>query len=166
MAYNDDHASAYDSNMGSTDFGITKTLTKGERYFLAVKVFNPSLKANFDVYFKPVSFTVSGSIYAMNSPNGDASDILLNNAAIDGVATDNGSFTKTVNGVSETVSITCDGVTKEHTFTVEDGDEIVITMMMCDVNGDGIVNAKDFALMQQSNSRYLSLFENFMNYRY
>ncbi len=166
IAYNDDHGISYNSDQGSTDFGLNVTLTKGEDYYLAVKVFNPSLKANFDVYFEPVQFTVSGSVYAMNSPSGDASDILLTDATIDGAATNNGAFTKTVNGLSETVEFACGGVTLEHTFTVDDGDEIVITMMMCDLNSDGIVNAKDYAYMLKTNSPYAPLFENFINYRY
>ncbi len=166
IAYNDDRGSLFNSEQGSTDFGLTKTLTKGEKYYLGVKIFNPSLTGKFDVYFEPVEYTVSGSLYAMNTPDGDASDILLDNATVDGVATDNGSFTVNVSGLSKTVSFECDGVTLEHTFSVDDGDEIVITMMMCDVNSDGIVNAKDYAYMLQSNSRYTPLFENFINYRY
>lgn len=166
LAYNDDHSQNYDATMGSTDFGLTLTLTKGERYCLGVKIFNPTLKADFDVHFEPVQYTVTGTLYAMASPEGTASSILLENAQMDGAALHNGSFTKTINGLSETVTFTCDGVTLEHTFSVDDGDEIVLSMMMCDRNADGIVNAKDYALMLQSNSPYLPLFESFINYTY
>lgn len=166
LAYNDDHSTTYDAQMGSTDFGLTATLTKGERYFLAATIFNPTLTAQFDVYFEPVQYTVSGTLYAMASPDGTPSDIPLVHAQMDGVALSDGTFTKTVSGLSETVTFTCDGVRMAHTFSVDDGDEIVLTMMMCDVNGDGIVNAKDYAYMLQSDSPYLTLFDNFINYSY
>ncbi len=166
ITYNDDHSVQFDNEMGSTDFGLTFSLTKGEHYYLGVKIFNPSLKAQFDVYFEPVEYTISGTLFAMASPDGTASAIPLANAQMDGVALSNGTFTKTISGLSETVTFTCDGVSLEHTFSVDDGDEIVLTMMMCDVNEDGIVNAKDYALMLQSNSPYLSLFESFLNYNY
>ena len=166
LAYNDDHATGYPSGLGSTDFGLTFTLTKGEKYYLATNILNFSLKAKYDVYFEPVEYTVSGTLRAMANPSGDASDITLVNAYMDGVALQDGTFTKTVSGLSDTVTFTCDGVTLEHTFTVEDGDEIVLSMMMCDVNADGIVNAKDYAYLQQQQSPYLPLFENFINYTY
>lgn len=166
LAYNDDHSTEYDASMGSTDFGITQTLTKGERYFLGVRIFNPSLKAHFDVYFVPVEYTVSGTLYPMAAPDGTASELPLVGAQMDGVALTNGAFTKTVSGLSETVIFSCDGVTLEHTFCVEDGDDITLTMMMCDSNHDGIVNAKDYAYMLKSDSPYLPLFDSFINYTY
>jgi hypothetical protein len=43
IAYNDDHSGVYDSSQGSTDFGLNKALTAGNRYYLAVNIFNPSL---------------------------------------------------------------------------------------------------------------------------
>ena len=38
--------------------------------------------------------------------------------------------------------------------------------MMCDSNQDGIVNAKDYAVMNNTNSVYKQFFINFINYRY
>jgi hypothetical protein len=154
----------YDDESGaSSNFSITYDLTKGETYYFAARLFSNKLVGKFNVVIEPVSYSVSGTICAMQNKNGEPSDMILTNALIDGEQT-NGQFECTVNG-SKTVTITADNVEKTYTFSPDDGDNVTISLMMCDVNGDGIVNAKDYAIMKKSNSDYIKFFKNFVNYR-
>ena len=156
IAYNDDYGS-------STNFGLYNlTLEKGKTYYFGARIMNSSLMGSFHIFIESVEYTVSGTVYAMNSPSGEASDIVIDEAIIDGVQTD-GTFTRTVTSENEEAVIEIGDKSIDYTFSPDNDEDIVI--MMCDVNGDGIVNGRDYAYMKTSNSKYISLFENFLNYR-
>ena len=156
IAYNDDYGS-------STNFGLyTISLEKGKTYYFGARIMNSSLKGSFDIYIEPVEYTLSGTIYAMNSPAGDASDIVIDEAVIDGEQTD-GTFTRTVTDENTEAVIEIGDKQVVHSFSPDEDADIVV--MMCDVNGDGIVNGRDYAYMKTSDSKYKPLFGNFIGYR-
>ncbi|MGN0521714.1 MAG: leucine-rich repeat domain-containing protein [Eubacterium sp.] len=159
LKYNDD-AGSFDTN-----FSITADLTKGETYYIGASILNSRLTGNFKLIIEPVTYTVSGTINAMLDPSGAPSDIILTSATINGNETA-GSFAWAVNDTNKTVTIICDNAQLEYTFSPDDGDEIAISLMMCDVNNDGWVNAKDYAIMSKSASPYIDLYGNFINYNY
>lgn len=153
--YNDDYN-------GSSNFGLYSiNLTAGETYYFAAKIMNSSLKGSFDVYLEPVEYTISGSILAMNDPSGEASNVLINEAVLDGVAT-NGVYSRTVTEDNNTAVIEAGNKTINFTFSPDNEDDIVINM--CDMNNDGYVNGRDYAAMKTTNSKYKPLFANFIGY--
>ena len=152
IAYNDDSV--------GTNFGISSiSLEKGETYYFGARIMNSSLKGTFDIYIEPVEYTVSGTIYAMNDPSGAASDIVINEALLDGVATD-GTYTRTVTASNTDAVITVGTTEFNYTFSPDKDEDIVLNM--CDVNDDGYVNGRDLAYMKTSNSKYIGLFKNFI----
>ena len=66
---------------------------------------------------------------------------------------------------AEEVTFECDGKKKAVTVTPDNGDVLEVVISMCDVNNDGIVNGKDFAIMRRSGSKYLDLFAAFADYK-
>lgn len=155
---------AYDDDSGSsTNFSITAELQKGETYYIRANIWDSSISGSFDLTIEPVSYSVQGTIFAMKDKTGTPSDIVLNDVLIDGEAS-NGSFSYTITE-SKTITITAGYATAQYTFSPDNGEDISIPVMMCDVNSDGIVNAKDYAIMKKSSSEYLPLFANFVNYR-
>lgn len=156
LSYNDDSA--------GTNFGITYNLEKGSTYYIAVKLFSPAITGTVGLCIEPVEYTVRGVVCAMLSPDGQPSDITIANASVDGVSADNGIFELTITEPEKTVTVSADGKTAEYVFTADKGDVQYIAFMMCDVNSDGIVNAKDYAVMKKTASPYITLFENFINY--
>ena len=155
LAYNDDES--------GTNFGYTYTLQQGTTYYIRTNILGVGNVGTYPLVIEPVSYHVSGSIYAMLSPDGAPSDILLSNATIDGEPCD-GTFSFDITGGTKTVTIACDGVEKQVTFNADD-DFDTVTLMMCDANRDGIVNGRDYVRMKQSNSPYLTLFNNFLHYQ-
>ena len=155
IAYNDDYGS-------STNFQISSvTLEKGKTYYFGARIMNSSLKGSFDVYIEPVEYTISGTIYAMNDPSGAASDIVIDEALLDGEAT-GGTFTRTVTEENADAVITIGSKQIEYSFSPDGNPDIII--MMCDVNDDGIVNGRDYAHKKTSGSKYKPLFVNFVGY--
>lgn len=157
LKYNDDISSSNTNSM------FTATLEKGKKYYFAVGIYSPKLYADITAYLVPVEYTVTAKVYAMNSPDGTASAVELTDATIDGVQVNDG-ITINVTDADNTVTIACDHFSKEYVLTPDFGEEPTITVMMCDVNDDGIVNAKDYALMKRGNQRFIDFFEPFMNY--
>ena len=153
IAYNDDYGSG-------VNFKITSvSLTAGQTYYFGAKIMNSSLTGTFNVYIEPVQFTVSGHIYAMLNPEGDASDIVITEALIDDEAT-GGEFTRTVTERNANVLITVGDNVYEYTFSPDNGNDIVLNV--CDMNNDGCVNGRDWAYMKTSDSKYKPLFSNFI----
>lgn len=166
----------YDSNMkklkenddfGTTsNFGYTYNLEAGKTYYIGAKIYNSALTGKFTISIEASDFTFNGTVVAMASPNGDASNIAVANALVNGDATNNGSFSKYVVGNSELVIIEIDGKEIEYNVTVDTDNDALIPIMMCDVNDDYYVNAKDYSIMTKDNSPYLELYPNFINYNY
>ena len=155
IAYNDDYGS-------STNFRISSvSLTAGQTYYFGARIMNSSLKGSFDVFIEPVQYTLGGTIYAMNDPSGAASDIIIDEAKIDGEDTD-GTYTRTVTEDNAEAVITVGNTEVTHTFSPDEDGDIVI--MTCDLNGDGFVNGRDYAAMKTQNSKYKDLFANFVGY--
>lgn len=165
VAYNDDHSSenAFNSSMSSVDFGLTVNLTAGNTYYFTTNITNPSLTANYEVYIEPVSFTVTGRIYAVKNKKGELSDMLLSNATMNGEAT-NGQYTYTYSVQNPTAEFSCDGATLTHTFNPDDTSQD-IGIMLCDANNDGVVNGKDYRLLKKNNSPYIQFFSKLAGYK-
>jgi hypothetical protein len=152
-----------DSYSGTgANFSITAKLTKGETYYIATKILNSRILDSYQLVIEPVEYSVNVSVSAMLNPSGQASDIALANATIDGEPVGD-STTISVNGW-KSATIACDGVERTYTFSPDDGEDVNIPLMMCDFNNDGWVNAKDYALMLKADSIYMPLYENFINY--
>jgi hypothetical protein len=148
--------SSDDDSGTSTNFSITYELTKGETYYVCAYIFSTVIGGKFDLTIEPVQYSVTGTICAMADRLGNPSDMILTDALIDGNES-SGEFDYTITQPT-TVTITADDVTAYHTFSPDDGDVIQIPIMMCDRNNDGVVNAKDYAIMKKSNSKYLQFF--------
>lgn len=162
---NDDYSVKYNDEMDSCDFSITDTLESGKTYYFATDLINPSLKADYKIYIKGKDYNVSGGIYVMANPAGELTDIKLYDAYLSGVAT-NGEYSLHVTSIDYTVELECDGIFWNHTFDPDSGENCDIPFMGCDLNRDGVVNAKDFAIMQKTNYRYIQYFYPFMNFKY
>ena len=155
IAYNDDGGS-------STNFSIQSlALEQGKTYYFAAKIMNSSLTGKFDIHIEPVEFTLSGTFYAMNDPSGAASNIVVTEATVDGEATD-GTYTRTVGQDNADVHIVAGHKEFDYHFTPDKAADIVI--MMCDMNNDGYVNGRDYAIMKTTDSKYKPLFADFIGY--
>ncbi len=157
IVYNDDYGN-------TTDFSLTADLKKGTTYYFAARILNSNLPGTFKVSIEPVTYSVSGTINAMLDKTGRASDILIDSALINNEATD-GTFSLNIDETNDTAVFSYKNASVTHTFSPDDGDNIAISLMVCDMNDDGVVNAKDFAYMNNTRSPYKKLFRNFMNYR-
>ena len=165
LAKNDDHGNVSYQGMDSCDFGLSIQLEKGRTYYFATNIYSPVSAAKFSVFIIPVSYTVSGSIRALASADGTASQELLTGATLNGEATD-GTYSVNVGEEGFTGVFTCDAVSRTHTFSADDGDSIDIVLPVCDKNADRYINAKDFAIMKQEASPYIVYYENLINYHY
>ena len=152
-----------DDSGSSTNFSITARLESGKTYYICASILNLTLTGNFKLFIEPVTYTVSGTINAMLDQSGTASDIILTSATMNGQAT-GGKFALTINEPTTAV-FACDNAQVTHTFSPDDGDNIKISLMVCDVNNDGWVNAKDYAIMTKTQSPYKKVFKNFTNYK-
>lgn len=162
--YNDEYRQiAYNDDGGSgTNFLISSiTLEKGKTYYFGAKIMNSSLKGSFSAFIEPVEFDISGTIYAMNDPSGAASDIVITEALLDGVATD-GEYERTVTPENAEAVITVGD--REYNYTFSPDKDADIVLMVCDINNDGYVNGRDYAYLKTSDSKYKPLFENFIGY--
>lgn len=159
LSYNDD------SSSGNTNFSISYELKKGETYYISSYILNPSLVGSFDLVIEPVSYSVKATITAMKDRAGTPSDILLSGALVDGKTVDS-TFYYDVTNKNQTVNVKYENVEKTYIFSPDNGDEIYISLMMCDMNHDRVVNLKDYQYMLSSKSQYLDLFPNFVNYKY
>ena len=167
LAYNDDHSGAntFNSDMSSVDFALTVQLTAGNKYYFATQIINPSLTAKYKAYLEPVSFDVTGKVYAIKNKKGEFSDYVLTGAKINGAATNNGEYTFSYNVNNTSAEFTCDNMTVTHEFNPDDLSQD-IGIMMCDANNDGAVNGKDYRILKKNNSPYLQFFSKLAGYKY
>ncbi len=156
IKYNDD-------NGADVNFSITADLVKGNTYYICASILNSRLTGGFELSIEPVTYTVNGTVNAMLNPSGTASDIILTDAFMDGEKTD-GAFSCTVSN-GKTAVFSCGNARLEYTFSPDNGDNIKIPLMVCDVNNDGWVNVKDFAIMRKTASPYIEVYENFINFK-
>lgn len=155
---------AYNENNGSDmNFRMEVKLEKGNLYYLAVKVHGYKYAHGITVGVEPVSFTATGSVRAMLNINGEPSDIAIPNATVDNVETGT-EFSFVVKPENATKTFVYNGQIKEVKLSPDD--ENIVVFMACDVNTDGYVNAKDYAIMKKTSSPYIDLFKNFINYSY
>lgn len=157
LARNDDTSSS------NTNFSITAELKKGETYYVSAELFSKGLRGSFDFTIEAVSFTVDGRIAAMADKSGAASDIFIEDAFMDNENVSS-NFVIDVTGGSITKQFSYKNQSQYVTFTPDDDSTVIF--MVCDANEDRYVNAKDFAAMRKENSKYLVLYEKFINYNY
>lgn len=155
ISYQDDQS---DSNL---NFSITAQLEKGKTYYFAAKLVSMYISGRFTTTLEAVSYTVSGTAYAMNDPSTTASDIALDNVYIDGELSSDGTYTFTADA---TITKTFEYENQVRVYTFTPDEQPTVTFVAVDLTGDGYVNAKDYALLNKNNSKYISLFKNFINY--
>lgn len=155
LAYNEDNGS-------SMNFRMELELEKGNLYYLAVKVHSYRFTSGITVGIEPISFTATGSVKAMLNPQGEPSDITLSTATVDGIEV----------GELYSITVTKDDMVKTFEYngmtqniTLSPDEETTVVFMACDMNNDGYVNAKDYAIMRKSNSPCLGIYKNFINYK-
>lgn len=160
-------ASNDDAPSGDTNFSVSYSLEKGKKYYFGAKInsfYQTTNKGEVKVTLSCSDFDVSGTVFALGDKNGNPSDIVVDDALIDGVPTDNGAFSFKVTTGEKQCVFTCGESSKAVTFTPDS--DFDVALLMCDVNNDGIVNGKDFAKMLHTKSKYAGLCENLLNYRY
>lgn len=155
LSYNDDGPSLSNGN-----FSITYDLQKGQTYYINACLFSKGRVGSFKLNIEAVSFTFEGTVNAMLLPDGTASDIVLADALVDGKPAGS-SFKIDITGGSKTVLFEYNGRSKSVEITPDT--DSAITFVACDVNNDGYVNAKDYAIMRKTSSPFIELFDNFMN---
>ena len=158
LKYNDDLSSS------NYNFSLTCSLEKGKTYYLGTKMASNFTTGKYTVSLEPESFTANVKLVAMNDSSGKPSNIPVSNVTLDGNKVDS----------TFTLDITSDSLTKTFvyspkqsvTFTFSpDSETSVIPFVTVDANSDGFVNAKDYAILKKSNSTYLPLYQNFINYK-
>lgn len=156
LAYNEDNGS-------DMNFRMEVELEKGNLYYLAVKVHGYKYSNGITVGVEPVSFTATGSVRAMLNTDGEPSNIGIPNATVDDIEIGS-EFSFVVTSENATKTFVYNGQIKE--ITLSPDEENIVVFMVCDVNSDGFVNAKDYAIMKKNSSPYIDLFKNFINYSY
>lgn len=146
-----------------SDFYFEQKLQKGKTYYVALNLFSSYIAGAYTLYIEPVSYTVNLSIYAMGTPKGAPSDILLDGAVIDGEITD-GTVSLELTQPSEEITVTYKYASK--TFVLSPDSESVLSLMVCDLNNDGYVNGIDYAMMKKTSSPFIPLFSNLADYQY
>lgn len=152
-----------DDGGSSTNFSFKYDLVKGETYYFSAQIYNSNLTGNFGVKLECVDYSVSGGFYAMLNKNGDASDILIDEVLVDGEEC-GGTFAYHITE-PKTIAYTVGGKTSSYEISPDNGEVQNITVQMCDVVPDGIINGKDYVRMYKSGSKYTDLWRNFVNYR-
>lgn len=156
--YDEDFNALYSSK---TSFSTTQTLTAGKTYYVGVSLVSTVLAGSFELNIAAKSFTYKASVVAMADPSGTPTEISLPNALADGNAVGE-ELTVNVSDTSSTVELSYGKFTKTIEITIDSPN--VIAMPACDLNNDGYVNAKDFAIMKKSDSALLPYYQNFINY--
>lgn len=159
LVYNDD----YSDNNNDLNFGFTYNLEKGKTYYFGAKLRSNFLyNRTFEVAIEPLSYTVIGKFTAMADPSGKASDIPLSGVTLDSETLDS-SFELNITPASSSKTFVYNNQSLTYTFSPDE--DVNISFVAVDANGDGYVNAKDFALLKKQSSPYLSLYKNFVNYK-
>lgn len=166
IAYNDDRSASniFSPKMSGVDFALTVNLTAGNTYYFATKVINPTITASYKAYILPHSFEVTGRIYATKNKKGELSNLVLTDALMNGEAT-NGEYTFTFSENSNSAEFSCGNMTVTHEFNPDDESQD-IGIMVCDANGDKVVNGKDYRILKKNNSPYTQFFGGLAGYRY
>ena len=151
-----------DNNGDDLNFKVTYSFEAGKTYYFDAHMWDTGDTCIYNVKVSVDSFDYKVSAYAMADPSGKASDIMINELLINGAEICEGS----VISFSESpalLNITLNG--KDREISVTPNSDTILVLPTCDVNNDGYVNAKDFAVMRKEKSKYLSLFDNFINYK-
>lgn len=147
-----------DSGTGN-NFKITHNLTAGNTYYLATGYYNTSYATSYKLTIE-ARYDCTITPYAMNAPSGEASSIIASEILInDQPAGDR--FSIKINGPT---AVKLEYNSRIEYRVISPGDESIV-VMMCDMNNDGYVNAKDYAIMRKQNSKYKELYSNFINYQ-
>lgn len=150
-----------DMSDSNSDFSLTADLKKDNTYYFEAHILNASLTGIFSVTLKSNSFSGICKIVAASDIYGTPSDIYVDGAYVDSELCGS-EFT--VSSASQSVTIVIKYQSQEKPVTFTPDSDFTVSFIACDVNNDGWINAKDFALMKQSGSKYLPLFNNFINY--
>lgn len=154
---------ATDDNSGSNyNFKITYSFTAGDTYYFDALMWSTGDRGTYNVNVNVDSFDYSVSAYAMADPSGTASNIVMDELLLNGSEIGNGT-TLHFDENPASVDVTFNGKTTKVFVTPTSDNKLVF--VTCDVNNDGYVNAKDFAVLHKENSKYLPLYENFINYK-
>ncbi len=169
----DTYGKLYDSNHtlltsdddggGGTNFSLTYNLEKGKTYYFSAKIYSTFLTGSFGVRLEGIDYSVSGGFYAMLNPKGECSDILIDEVLIDGKEC-GGTFSYHITE-QMVINYSINGKSFHYVITPDNGDVQNISIQMCNVVNDGIINGKDYVKMYKSGSKYLPLWKNFVNYR-
>lgn len=151
LSSNDDIS---DSN---TNFSITIDFQKGNTYYIRAGLVSSGLTGSFNLRIVPISYELAFTINAQKNRAGEPSDILITDALVDG-APCSGIYNETVTQASVTKTITYNNESRKIVFTPDSDMQVVF--LTVDVNNDGYVNAKDYAILKKNNSPYLPLFDN------
>lgn len=151
-----------DNNGDDLNFKVSYSFEAGKTYYFDALMWDTGDKCTYNVNVSVDSFDYSVSAYAMADPSGKASDIMVNELLINGAEIGDGiviSFTES----PALLKVTLNG--KESGIYVTPNSDTMLVLPTCDVNNDGYINAKDFAVMKKENSKYLPLFDKFINYK-
>lgn len=149
-------------NNDDLNFKVTYSFKAGETYYFDALMWDTGDKCTYNVKVNVNSFDYNVSAYAMADPSGEASDIMINELLVNGYEIGNGtvlSFTES----PAALDITLNGKTLKIFVTPNSDSRLILPT--CDFNNDGYINAKDFAVMKKENSKYLPLFDKFINYK-
>ncbi len=150
-----------DISDSNTNFSVNVDFVKGNTYYIRTNLISSGLTGTYNLRIAPVSYQLYISIYAMLNKAGDATNLLITDALVDGSPC-NGTFTIDSTETTVTKTVTYNGVVKNFTFTPDSDD--YITIMTVDADNDGYVNAKDYAILRNNSSPYLPLYGNFISY--
>ncbi len=154
---------ATDDNSGANyNFKITYSFEAGKTYYFDAFMWSTGDRGTYNVSVNVDSFDYKVSAYAMADPSGAASDIAIDELLINGSEIGKGT-TLHFEENPASVDITLNGKTSKIFVTPNSENNLVL--VTCDVNNDGYINAKDFAELNREKSKYLPLFDNFINYK-
>lgn len=151
-----------DDNGDNLNFRVTYSFKAGETYYFDALMWDTGIIGTYNVSVNVDSFDCNISAYAMADPSGKPSNIMIDELLINGSEIGSGTVIS-FNESPASLDITLNGKTSKIFVTPNSDTKLVLPT--CDVNNDGYVNAKDFAVMKKENSKYLPLFDKFINYK-
>lgn len=151
-----------DGNGDNLNFKVSYLFKAGETYYFDAFMWDTGDTCTYNVNVNVDSFDYNISAYAMADPSGAASSIMINELLVNGNEIGSGTSISFKESPAS-LDITFNGKTSKIFVTPNSDTKLVLPT--CDVNNDGYVNAKDFAVMKKENSKYLPLFDEFINYK-
>lgn len=151
-----------DDNGDNLNFQVTYSFKAGETYYFDALMWDTGIIGTYNVSVNVDSFDCNISAYAMADPSGEPSNITIDELLVNGSEIGSGTVIS-FNESPASLDITLNGKTSKIFVTPNSDTKLVLPT--CDVNNDGYVNAKDFAVMKKENSKYLPLFDKFINYK-